>query len=70
MVNFFAELKAEMDVKGKGGYGPGAAFLSTHPTPQERIERLEHKKRAVGNYEFKSSVVEFKALQARLRTIP
>jgi predicted Zn-dependent protease len=70
MVNFFAELKAEMDVKGKGSYGPGAAFLSTHPTPQERIERLEHKKRAVGNYEFKSSVVEFKALQARLRTIP
>ena len=70
MVNFFAELKAEMDAKGKGGFGPGAAFLSTHPTPQERIERLEHKKGAVGSYEFKSFEVDFKALQARLRMIP
>jgi predicted Zn-dependent protease len=49
---------------------PGPAFLSTHPTPQERIERLEHKKGAVGSYEFKSFEVDFKALQARLRMIP
>jgi hypothetical protein len=45
-------------------------FLSTHPTPQERIERLGQKKGALGSGEFKSSVVEFKALQASLRTIP
>jgi len=70
MVSFFAELKAEMDAKGKGGFGPGAVFLSTHPTPQERIERLGQKKGALGSREFKSFVVEFKALQASLRTIP
>jgi hypothetical protein len=45
-------------------------FLSTHPTPQERIERLGQKKGALGSREFKSFVVEFKDLQARLRTIP
>ena len=39
-VNFLAELKAEIDAKGKGSFGPGAVFLSTHPTPQERIEPL------------------------------
>ena len=70
MVSFFAELKAEMDAKGKGGFGLGAVFLSTHPTPQERIERLGQKKGALGSREFKSFVVEFKALQASLRTIP
>ena len=70
MINFFAGLKSEMDAKGKGGFGLEASFLSTHPTPQERIERLGQKKGALGSREFKSFVVEFEALKARRRTIP
>jgi predicted Zn-dependent protease len=70
MINLFAELKAEMDAKGNGSFGPGAVFLSTHPTPRERIERLGQKKGELGSREFKSFVVEFKALQAGLRMIP
>jgi beta-barrel assembly-enhancing protease len=70
MLDFFAILKSETDAKGKVGLGPGAAFLSTHPTPQERIDRLEQKKAALGSREFTSFEVEFKSLQAALQSIP
>ena len=48
-------------------FGLGGGLGSVLP---ERIERLEHKKGAVGSYEFKSFEVDFKVLQARLRMIP
>ena len=70
MVNFFAGLKSEMDAKGKRGFGLEASFLSTHPTPQERIDRLEQKKTALGRGEFRSFEGEFKDLRAGLRSMP
>ena len=70
MVSFFAGLKSELDAKGKGGFGLEAAFLSTHPTPQERIDRLEQKKTALGSGEFRSFEGEFKDLRAGLRSMP
>ena len=70
MVSFFVGLKSEMDAKGKGGFGLEAAFLSTHPTPQERIDRLEQKKTALGSGEFRSFEGEFRDLRAGLRPMP
>jgi predicted Zn-dependent protease len=70
MVSFFAGLKSELDAKGKGAFGLEAAFLSTHPTPQERIDRLEQKKTALGSGEFRSFEGEFKDLRAGLRSMP
>ena len=67
---FFAGLKSEMDAKGGSGLGLGAEFFSTHPTPQERIDRLDQKMARLGSQKFKSFEVEFKALQAGLSTIP
>ena len=70
MISFFASLKTDMDAKGKGGSVRGAAFLSTHPTPQERIDRLEQKMAELGGREFKSFEIEFKSLIAGLQGSP
>jgi beta-barrel assembly-enhancing protease len=68
MITFFASLKLNKDSNGKGDSGPEAAFLSTHPTPQERIDRLEQKMTALGGREFKSFENEFNLLRAGLQT--
>jgi predicted Zn-dependent protease len=70
MTAFFAGLKAEADSQGKSGAGLAASFLSTHPTPQERLNRLEQKKASLPSQEFKSFAGEFKALQAGLGSAP
>jgi predicted Zn-dependent protease len=70
MITFFASLKSDMDAKGKGDSGRGAAFLSTHPTPQERIDRLEQKMAVFGGQGFKSFEIEFKSLRAGLQATP
>jgi len=70
MITFFASLKSDMDARGKGDSGPGAAFLSSHPTPKERIYRLEQKMTALGSWEFKSFEFEFKSLRAGLQAAP
>jgi predicted Zn-dependent protease len=70
MIAFFAALKSDMDAKGKADPGLGASFLSTHPTPQERIDRLEQKMAALGEQEFKSFELEFKSLRTGLKALP
>jgi predicted Zn-dependent protease len=67
MVDFFAAMKTEMDAKGQGGFALGSALLSTHPTPQERIDRLRRKQTLSGAGEFKSFAADFEALQQQLR---
>lgn len=61
MVNFFAGLKAASD-----SGAPAITLLSTHPAPQERMDRLRQKQSALGNREFKSFAGEFRALQTGL----
>jgi len=70
MITFFASLKSDMDAKGTGDSGWGAAFLSTHPTPQERIDRLEQKMVGLDIRDFKSFEIEFKSLRAGLQATP
>jgi predicted Zn-dependent protease len=62
MVNFFAGLKSAMD----SGATPLIPLLSTHPAPQERIDRLQQKLTDLGPREFRSSAKEFVALQSGL----
>ena len=62
MVNFFAGLKTATDVGG----APPIPLLSTHPAPQERMDRLRQKSAALGQREFRSFTPEFLALQAGL----
>jgi hypothetical protein len=67
MVNFFAAMKAERDVKGPGGFARGANLLSIHPTPQERIDRLKEKQALLARREFQSFEADFQALREILR---
>jgi predicted Zn-dependent protease len=66
MVSFFSTLKSGMDSKGSGGLAETVNLLSTHPTPQERIDRLQRKAMALGTREFGSYRAEFTALQSGL----
>ena len=66
MVDFFARLKSDADAKGSGSPALEASLLSTHPTPQERINRLRQKQSTLVNREFKSFAPEFDALRAGL----
>jgi predicted Zn-dependent protease len=66
MVDFFEVIKVEMDTKGPGGFALGANLLSTHPTPQERIDRLRQRQADLAGREFKSSAHEFRDLQTSL----
>ena len=62
MLDFFAALNAATGTAG----APAIPFLSTHPAPQERIDRLQQKRAALGQREFRSFTEDFKALQAGL----
>jgi predicted Zn-dependent protease len=62
MANFFGGLKAAMDT----GSAPAIPLLSTHPAPQERMDRLRQKSAALGLREFRSFAEAFNALQAGL----
>jgi predicted Zn-dependent protease len=64
MVDFFVRLQADA-TKSIGG-PPALNLLSTHPTPQERIDRLEKKKEALVPGTFKTFEGEFKNLRNRL----
>jgi predicted Zn-dependent protease len=66
MVDFFAGLKAAMDTGG----APPIALLSTHPAPQERIDRLRQKQTVLVKHEFKSFGEEFLTLQTGLGILP
>lgn len=62
MVNFFAGLKTAME----GGSARAIPLLSTHPAPQERMDRLRQKSAALGPRGFRSFPGDFNALQAGL----
>ena len=64
MVDFFVRLQS-MSVINGGGV-PVVNLLSTHPTPQERIDRLEKKKSALDRRSFQTFEAEFKQLRERL----
>jgi predicted Zn-dependent protease len=68
MVDFFASLKADTSE----GAGLAAGLLSTHPTPQERIDRLRQKQQTLGPEagEFRSFQADFVALGTALRGPP
>lgn len=61
MESFFTGLKASTD---SGSFL--MPFLSTHPAPQERLDRLRQKSSALGPREFRSFSEEFSALRAGL----
>jgi predicted Zn-dependent protease len=69
MVNFFASLKADLDVPGTERGDDRAALLGTHPAPQERLDRLQQRRAAMGEREFKSFAAEFGALQEGLHSL-
>lgn len=60
MVDFFAGLNADTSVP--------IPFLSTHPAPQERMDRLRQKAAALGPIEYRSFAADFTALQNRLKS--
>ena len=62
MVDFFAGLKAEADAAPT----TPIPLLSTHPAPQERIDRLNQKPAVPGPADFRSFAQEFMDLQAGL----
>ena len=66
MVDFFAGLKAAADKPSSSAI----PLLSTHPTPQERMDRLQQKAAALGPREFRSFTEEFSALRAGLGVMP
>jgi len=66
MVSFLAGLNATMEA----GPAPAIPFLSTHPAPQERMDRLRQKVAALGQRDFRSFSAEFEALQAGLAVTP
>jgi predicted Zn-dependent protease len=57
MTDFFAALKKA------SGAGPAIPFLSTHPAPQERIDRLRQKAAGLGTTNFRSFDQDYSALQ-------
>lgn len=65
MLDFFTSLKAD----SAGSEALSAGLLSTHPTPQERIDRLRQKQQTLGAEagEFRSFGKEFAALRTALR---
>ena len=66
MVNFFAGLAAA----GEADASAPIPLLSTHPAPQERIDRLRQKQVTAGVRQFRSSSDEFQRLQAGLGAVP
>lgn len=60
MSEFFAGLNADTSAP--------IPFLSTHPAPQERMDRLRTKAAAVGPIEYRSFAAEFVDLQSGLKT--
>jgi predicted Zn-dependent protease len=62
MVTFFAALNASMAV----GSAPAIPLLSTHPAPQERMERLQQKLSDLGQREFRSFTEDFQSLRMGL----
>ena len=62
MVNFFAGLKAAAET----GPAPVIPLLSTHPAPQERIDRLNQKAAALRPGDYIPLTQEFRDLQAGL----
>lgn len=66
MVSFFASLKAEAEVQGSAR--GTATLLSTHPAPQERLDRLQLRLATMSPREFKSFAGEFGALQEALQS--
>jgi predicted Zn-dependent protease len=64
MVNFFAGLKAAAE----SSVAPVIPLLSTHPAPQERIDRLKQKAMALRPRDYQSHTQEFRDLQAGLGT--
>lgn len=67
LVTFFAALKAEQDARGTDDAAPLVGLLSTHPTPQERIDRLRQRAAGLDDRSFRSFAAPFAALQAGLR---
>ena len=68
MVRFFASLQADADVQGREHGGVPVTLLSTHPAPQERLERLQLRLATMSPREFKSFASEFGALQEALQS--
>jgi predicted Zn-dependent protease len=66
MGNFFAGLNADAGT----GSAPVIPLLSTHPAPQERMDRLAQKSAALRPSEYRSFVKEFGALQSGLGITP
>lgn len=64
MVDFFIGLQSAN--KARGELSLTANLLSTHPTPQERIDRLEQKKGTITGQSFKTFEAEFKSLREGL----
>jgi predicted Zn-dependent protease len=65
MVDFFVTLANE------SGVGPQSSLLSTHPAPQERVDRLRQKMTSLDTVEYTSFIVDFQSLQTGLRsTLP
>ena len=53
MVDFFVGLATEVEAVPGGVPGPMSGLLSTHPTPQKRIDRLRQKKATLGGRTFR-----------------
>jgi predicted Zn-dependent protease len=66
MGDFFAGLNADAGT----GPAPVIPLLSTHPAPQERMDRLAQKSAALRPGEYRSFVKEFGALQSGLGITP
>jgi predicted Zn-dependent protease len=62
MADFFAALVATVGT----GTATAIPLLSTHPAPQERLDRLRQKSAALGQREFQSFTQEFTVLRAAL----
>jgi predicted Zn-dependent protease len=66
MGDFFAGLNADAGA----GSTPVIPLLSTHPAPQERMDRLTQKSPALRSGDYRSFVQDFAALQAGLGITP
>ena len=68
MLSFFAAIKTKAALRSPS-LGEVPSLLSTHPTPQERIDRLEQKRQSAGKREIKTFDAEFQLLRLGLRTL-
>ncbi len=70
LAGFFERLQAQRPASERGGNSTGATLLSTHPEPQQRLERLRLKDAAMQQREFKSFTREFQKLREALAPVP